>query len=569
MDEQHDIALDAILGKIQAEVRARTQNGSGTARPMPSVTKRSEEPQPSFKTDGDAQTSLECLLAFRDDEFIHVAYRELLHREPDPSGLAHYLRLLRTGLLTRIEILVAIRFSQEGRQVGVRIPGLTRSYWTGRISKLPVIGYLVQVVYGVLRLPAVIRGLSTLDAEMALRFSALRRRTSITFHELLDRAQRTAANAEEFHHHLARLEFAKANRNELASLEDRVISTLSLKADQQEVEALAAQVEAKGKREELSALPGKVDPAGTSKIDRHHSTAIEGLIPQSESSRVDPNQVASLDDKPQIALQQIAVCRKDLQDQHRRLGILLELVRMRLPEAFTTQQVTKLLVEEGRYLDSLHVAFEDKFRANREAVLEAFKVYLPYVERIARKEGKKLPLLDVACGRGEWLELLRRHGHSAKGVDINRSALEQCKDLGLDVVEEDAVEFLRKQPENAFSAITCFHYLEHLDFKSLVALLDESLRVLMPGGLAIFETPNARNILVSAGNFYRDPTYRNLVFPDTMESFAELRGFAESTAYCFNDTRTGLIPIAKFAFNDPNTYVSFSRDIAWIGAKPL
>jgi O-antigen chain-terminating methyltransferase len=165
--------------------------------------------------------------------------------------------------------------------------------------------------------------------------------------------------------------------------------------------------------------------------------------------------------------------------------------------------------------------------------------------------------------------LLQEHRYPANGVDVNRVALQQCRELGLDVAEDDALEFLRKQPKNAFSAVTCFHYIEHIDFGSLVALLDESLRVLRPGGLAIFETPNARNILVCAGDFYRDPTHKNPVFPETLESIAELRGFAKSTAYCFNDARTELIPLSKYPFDELNDYVRISRDAAWIGVKPL
>jgi O-antigen chain-terminating methyltransferase len=308
---------------------------------------------------------------------------------------------------------------------------------------------------------------------------------------------------------------------------------------------------------------------GPSKADQQEFTAMAARVSQCESSRIDPNQVVALGDNLQAVVQQVAICREDLRDQHRRLGLFLELARKRLPEAFTTEQLTKLLSEESHFLDSLYVAFEDRFRGDRRTVLEGLKVYLPYVEKVAERRGKKLPVLDLACGRGEWLELLNAHAHLAKGVDVNRVALQQCKELGLDVVEEDAIEFLRKQPKNSFSAVTCFHYVEHIEYRSLVALLDEALRVLMPEGVAIIETPNARNILVSAGDFYRDPTHRNPVFPETLESIAELRGFSESAAYFFNDTRTELIPIAKFAFADLNAYVNISRDVAWIGVKPL
>jgi O-antigen chain-terminating methyltransferase len=238
-----------------------------------------------------------------------------------------------------------------------------------------------------------------------------------------------------------------------------------------------------------------------------------------------------------------------------------------MPEAFTSEQVTRLLSEESHFLDSLYVAFEERFRGSREAVRQGTKVYLPYLQKVLGKADTVCPVLDVACGRGEWLELLQTHGYPAKGIDVNRIALQNCRELGLDVIESDALEYLRKIPANALSAVTCFHYIEHIDYTSLVTLLDEVLRVLKPGGLAIFETPNARNILVSSGDFYRDPTHRNPVFPETLESIAELRGFAESTAYCFDDARTELIPFSAYRFEELNDYVKISRDLAWIGVK--
>ncbi len=148
-------------------------------------------------------------------------------------------------------------------------------------------------------------------------------------------------------------------------------------------------------------------------------------------------------------------------------------------------------------------------------------------------------------------------------------AVELCRDLGLEVAEEDAIEHVRKQHKNAFSAVTCFHYVEHVDYRSLVALLDESLRILQPGGVAIFETPNARNLLVTGGDFFRDPTHQRPVFPDTLEAIGELRGFAESTACCFNDGRTELVPLSHYRFDKLEDYLSISRDMVWIGVKPL
>ena len=96
---------------------------------------------------------------------------------------------------------------------------------------------------------------------------------------------------------------------------------------------------------------------------------------------------------------------------------------------------------------------------------------------------KEAPALDIGCGRGEWLELLKGDGYVGQGVDRNRIMVQQCLELGLTVVEADLVQFLRNQNSNSFGAITGFHVIEHLPLKTLITLLDESLRVLNPGDL--------------------------------------------------------------------------------------
>jgi len=121
--------------------------------------------------------------------------------------------------------------------------------------------------------------------------------------------------------------------------------------------------------------------------------------------------------------------------------------------------------------------------------------------------------------------LLKEKGYKARGIDLNRIMIQQCKDLGLDVIEVDVIAFLRKQEANSLGAITGFHIIEHLPLRTLVTLFDEALRVLAPGGLAIFETPNPENIIVGACNFYIDPTHRNPLPPDPIKFIAEQRGF--------------------------------------------
>jgi len=171
-------------------------------------------------------------------------------------------------------------------------------------------------------------------------------------------------------------------------------------------------------------------------------------------------------------------------------------------------------------LDGLYAELEDRFRGSREEINDRFKIYLPYVEPV-----RDALVIDLGCGRGEWLELLKEAGISARGVEKNIVALEQCRDRGLEVVESDFLSHLRTLADASVGAITGFHIIEHVSIETLVTLLDEVLRVLRPGGVAIFETPNPENVIVGSNFFYLDPTHQHPLPSELMQFLFDNRGF--------------------------------------------
>lgn len=182
--------------------------------------------------------------------------------------------------------------------------------------------------------------------------------------------------------------------------------------------------------------------------------------------------------------------------------------------------------QEKHLLDSFYTAFEEKFRGSYEDIVDRLKVHLPLVEE-ARVGKTESPVLDIGCGRGEWIELLQKSGYVAQGLDVNSITIEECRNKGLNVIESDAIAYLQSLPEKSIGALTGFHIIEHLPFEILIKLFDEAVRVLVPGGLVIFETPNPQNVMVGSNTFYLDPTHRNPLPSPMIKFMAESRGLGQ------------------------------------------
>ena len=177
-----------------------------------------------------------------------------------------------------------------------------------------------------------------------------------------------------------------------------------------------------------------------------------------------------------------------------------------------------------RALDSFYLSFENRFRGTRAEIKKRLMFYLPFLASAQAGE-KGRPILDLGCGRGEWLELLKENKLDARGVDLNSAMIAQCKEHGLDVIHRDAIDYMRSLRANSQGGVTGFHIIEHLPFETLMDFFREARRILKPGGIAIFESPNCKNLVVGAANFNIDPTHRNPVFPETAEFMLQSHGF--------------------------------------------
>ncbi|MDN0076842.1 class I SAM-dependent methyltransferase [Crenobacter sp. SG2303] len=175
--------------------------------------------------------------------------------------------------------------------------------------------------------------------------------------------------------------------------------------------------------------------------------------------------------------------------------------------------------------DDFYRSFEDRHRGSRDVINERLNVYLPFVDSLSKYYPNE-PVLDLGCGRGEWLELMLEKCFAPFGVDLDDGMLDECRERGLPAHKGDAIAFLKGLPNESQVVVSAFHVVEHITFEQLQSVVSESLRVLKPGGLLIMETPNPENISVGTRSFYLDPTHQRPI-PDLLLSFvAEYYGFA-------------------------------------------
>ena len=428
--------------------------------------------QPDFQTSRNNGYHVNDLLKYHGETFVRNAYRAILKREPDADGMTQNLASLAGGKFNKIDVLASLRYSEEGERAAVNISGLAWPATVRRIERIPMIGYLLQVFIGLARLPTM------LTHQRQFEFYALARQE-----ETVDYANRINDQVAE-----RALTIENDIRGQLEWLRLEINSALA-----------ALQNEVAGADATLNAVEARA-VALASQLSETTATLDNAIADQRSTQTHWQEEFQTLTTVQKKLLYQLG-------GQQRGLEELRELAQLQTG-----------LNEEG--FDELYADFEDRFRGERDEIKTRLRVYLPVIERANAIED----VVDIGCGRGEWLELLRENGKQGLGVDHNRIFVERCRRIGLDVVQRDAIAYLSELPDASLNAITSFHLVEHLPFKVLMQLLDEMTRVLRPGSPLILETPNPGNFIVGSHTFYADPTHRNPIPSATLSFLLESRG---------------------------------------------
>lgn len=181
-------------------------------------------------------------------------------------------------------------------------------------------------------------------------------------------------------------------------------------------------------------------------------------------------------------------------------------------------------VADNHEFDNFYKKFEDTFRGDEALIKSLLSEHLPLFNALSPKVRKK-PILDIGCGRGELLSLLKENGYAGIGVDMNQEMVERATSLGFTAVYSDAATYLHSQKKEAFAAITGFHIVEHIPFEILIRIFSECYRALDRNGFVLFETPNPRSLSVGANTFYIDPSHIRPVPSELLSFMLEYVGF--------------------------------------------
>lgn len=183
-------------------------------------------------------------------------------------------------------------------------------------------------------------------------------------------------------------------------------------------------------------------------------------------------------------------------------------------------EAAPLIHEKENLMDHNYFLFENRHRGSQEEIKKRQEVYLPVFKRSDN-------ILDIGCGRGEFIELLQKEGIKATGIDLNEDMVHICKKKNLNVKQKDAITYLNSLKDESLGGIFASHIIEHLNIDLLIEFVKLCYTKLKKEAYIVFETPNPQSIITSAINFYLDFSHIKHVHPEAIKFLLESNGFVD------------------------------------------
>lgn len=166
-----------------------------------------------------------------------------------------------------------------------------------------------------------------------------------------------------------------------------------------------------------------------------------------------------------------------------------------------------------------YLGFEDRFRGSEQEIRARLSDYVPYFAGAT-------DVLDVGCGRGEFLDLLKGAGIHARGLDVNREMVEVCRARGLEASDGDALTVLRGWPDQSLGGLIAVQVIEHLDPAYLSEFLQVAYYKLRPGSRMVLETINPACWVAFFESYIRDLSHVRPIHPETLQYMLHASGFS-------------------------------------------
>jgi len=170
--------------------------------------------------------------------------------------------------------------------------------------------------------------------------------------------------------------------------------------------------------------------------------------------------------------------------------------------------------------DIPYAGFENRHRGSEQDVKTQQAIYLPYFQT-------DRTVLDLGCGRGEFLDLLSQNGIPAKGIDLNQQMITTCREHGLECQSGDILEFLASYPDGSLGGIFSSQVVEHLRPDYLRRTIDLAFSKLAPSGYIVLETLNPTSVFALVHVYFLDITHQQPIHPRALEFLLESTGFQE------------------------------------------